>query len=32
MEGVDDTVGRVRRMEEDTNRNLKCIALLVTSV
>ena len=32
MEGTDDTIRRVRRMEEDTNSNLKCIALLIACI
>ena len=32
MESVDDTVWRMRRMEENTDRNLKCIALLIACV
>ena len=32
MEGTDDTIRRARRMEEDTNSNLKCIALLIACI
>ena len=32
MEGTDDTIWRVRRMEEDTNSNLKCIALPIACI
>ena len=32
MEGTDDMTLHVRRMEEDTNSNLKCIALLIACI
>jgi hypothetical protein len=32
MESVDDAVRRVRRMEENANSNLKCIAPLIARV
>lgn len=32
MESVDDAVWRVCRMEENTNRDLKCVALLIAGV
>ena len=32
MEGTDDTIRRVRRMEKDTDSNLKCIALLIACI
>ena len=32
MEGTDDTARCVRRMEEDTDGNLKCIVLLIACI